>query len=76
MLSSAILPLSLPHSHPKLHSTPLQLILSSRDRTKDEEWKGQSLSVELADESLVSVVCGIEQSVLQRKENEKPQAHA
>lgn len=38
--------------------------------------EGQSLSVKMAGESLVSVVYGMKQSVHQRTENEKPQAHA
>lgn len=58
VLLSAILPLSTPHSHPKLQSSPFQVTLSSQEGTKGEEWKGQSLSMELAGESLGSVVCG------------------
>lgn len=58
-LLHAILPLSLPYSHPKLQSTLFQLTLSSWEGTKGEEWKRQSLSVELAGESLGSVVCGV-----------------
>lgn len=58
VLLAAVLPLSTPHTYPKLQSSPFQFTLSSREGTKGEGWKGQSLSVELAGESLGSVVHG------------------